>query len=424
MLTALLVLAVGCSKTDNADIEGLLQTVPADANAVAVVNVDRLAKSLGCKTDGKTITLSSEAELAIDKGAINEEGRRIIRDICQGNSGVALSNIVYFSAARDYVTGLLDDPDKFISFVQKYEGNDSIAIEVRSEGDARMVGHAVVIGNQFWISATGTPDEEQLQHYKTLKGPQSFAANDVASRLVSDTDVVTFVADINKAIADIPNKKEVRMGLAFALEDPSYVAGGLAVEKKNVSMKAAVLNSDLKPAKLLIPTGKIDTKMVKDFDGAAEAFLAVYLPKELMKKVADLAGMSGGVNGGLAQAIGQLEGTVAARVGKNTDDIEARVRTTGQDFIQLTQLLQMLGINVTRDGDLLTLSTGEKNFEGSITSVDAASALKGAWIGVIAADTPARDTKTTLLLKEEKKSLVLDMKVEGGLDALINMALK
>lgn len=424
ILTAMLIVAAGCSKTDNGDLEGLLETIPADANAVAVVNISQLADAFGCKTDGKTITLNSEAKLALDNGAMNDETKKLIGEICEGNSGISLTNIVYFSAARDYVTGLLDDPDKFVSFVQNHEGNDSTAVEVRTAGDARMVGHAVVIGNQFWISNPGVPDEEQLQHYKTLKGPQSFAANDVASRLVSDKDVVTFVGDLNRIISDIPNKKEIRMGLAFILDDPSYVSGAVSVDKQTVSLRADVLNSDLKPAKLLIPTGKIDTSMVKDFDGSAEAFMAVYLPKELMKKVGDLAGMSGGNSGGLADAIGQIEGTVAARVGKNSNNIEARVRTTGKDFIQLTQLLQMFGVNVTRDGDLLTLSTGERDYEGSITSVDAASAFKGAWMAVMAADTPARGTLTTVTLKEEKKSLTLDMKVEGGLDALVTMILK
>lgn len=424
ILTALLIIAAGCSKTDNADIEGLLQTVPADANAVAVVDLEKIADVFGCKTDGKTITLNSEAKLALDNAAMNAQSKRAIIDLCEGNSGIDLTKLVYFSAARDYVTGLLNDPDKFVAFIRKYESNDSTTVEVQSSGEARLVGHAVVIGNQFWMAYPGTPDEDQLQHYKTLKGPQSFAANDVAAHLISDTDVVTFVADINKAISDVPNKKEIRMGLAFILDDPSYVAGGVSVEKKNVRLKADVLNSDLQPAKLLIPTDKIDTDMVKDFDGTAEAFLAVSLPKELMKKIGDLASMTGGAGGGMAQAIGQIEGTVAVRVGKNTDDIEARVRTSGKDFIQLTQMLQMFGVNVTRDGDLLTLSMGKHNYDGSITSVDAAKAFKGAWIALTAADFPARDSKTTLTIKEEKKSLTLDMTVEGGLDSLTGMILK
>lgn len=425
ILTALLILAVGCSKTDLGDAEGLLQTVPADANAVAVVNLQKMADAFGCKSDGKKITLSSEAKLALDNAAMPADAKKTIMDICEGESGIALTSLVYFSAARDYLTGVLDDPDKFVSFMQKHESNDSTSVEVTTVGDARIVGHTVVIGNQFWASYPGAPDEEQLQHYKTLKGPQSFAANEAASRLISDKDVVTFVADINKALSEMPYKKEIRMGLAFLLDDATYVAGGISVDKTTVNLQASVLNSDLKPASLLVPTEKIDTGMVKDFDGTATAFLAMGLSKELLKKIGDLSSVSGGKSGGMAEALSQIEGTVALRVGgKSSDNIEARVHASGKDLIQLTQMLQFFGVNVVRDDDLLILSVGDHDYDGSLTSVDAASAFKGAWIAAMVSDVPARDTKTILTIKEEKKSLVLDMKMEGGLEALASMIMK
>lgn len=423
MLMAVLLLAAGCSKTDHSDLEGLLNTVPADANAVAVINIEKIADKLGCKSDGKKITLTSEVRLALEKGAANEDTKKFITGICDGDAGVSLYSMVYFSASRDYLTGLLDDPDKFVEFMQKQESTDSTSVEVQTIGDARLVGHAAVIGNQFWISYPGTPDEEQLQHYMTLKGPQSFAANDAAKSLVSDDDVVSFVADINRAISGMPDKKQIRMGSAFIFDDPAYLAGGVRIDKRDVLLKANVLNSDLKPSKLLIPVDKIDTSMVKDFDGTAEAFMAVALPKELLKKLAELASMPGAA-GSIGSALSQIEGTVAARMGDKTQNIEARVHSTGKDFIQLTQLLQMFGADVTRNGDILTISVGGKNFDGALTSVDAASAFKGAWIGLMIAHFPGRESTTTATLKEDGKSLQLDMKIAEGVDDILTMMLQ
>lgn len=418
----LLLIAAGCSKSDNSQLEGLLNTVPADANAVAVINIEKLADAVGGKTDGKKITLTSEVRLALEKSGAGEKANKTLTQICDGESGISLTSLVYFSASRDYLTGMLDDPDKFVEFMQKQEATDSTTVEVRQAGDARLVGHAAVIGNQFWISYPGTPDEEQLQHYLTLKGPQSFAANDAAERLVSDEDAVTFVAGLNRIISDLPDKNRVRMGMAFVFEDPSYLSGGIRVDKKDVIMNAGVLNSDLKPSKLLIPVDKIDTSMVKDFNGTGEAFLAVALPKDLMKKLAELASMSGG--GAMATAIGQIDGTMAVRSNADYSSVEARVHSTGKDFIQLTQMLQMFGAQVTRDGEILTISAGDRNFDGGITSVDAAKAFKGAWLGLMVDHYPGRDSRTVATFKEEDKSLRLNAKVEGGVDDLITMLFK
>lgn len=423
ILTALLIIAAGCSKSDNSQVEGLLQTVPADANGVAVINIERLADAIGCKCDGKKIELTSEVKLALEKSAAGENARKALTAICDGESGISLSSLVYFSASRDYVTGLLDDPEKFIAFVQKQQATDSTTVEVRKAGDVRLVGHAAVIGNQFWVSYPGMPDEEQLQHYLTLKGPQSFADNDAASRLVSDEDVVTFVADISRAISDLPDKNQIRMGMSVIFEDPAYLAGGVTVKKKDVSLSANILNSDLKPSKLLIPVDKIDTSMVKDFDGTAEAFMALALPKELMKKIGDMASMAGGQSA-MVTALSQIEGTVAVRADENYQNVEARVHSSGKDFIQLTQLLQMFGAQVTRDGDILTISTGQRSFQGALTSVDAASQFKGAWLGMMVAHYPGRDSSTVATLKEDNKSLRLDVTVDGGVDDLLTILFK
>lgn len=418
----LLLIAAGCSKSDNSQLEGLLNTVPADANAVAVINIEKLADAVGGKTDGKKITLTSEVRLALEKSGTGEKANKTLTQICDGESGISLSSLVYFSASRDYLTGMLDDPDKFVEFMQKQEATDSTTVEVRQVGDARLVGHAAVIGNQFWISYPGTPDEEQLQHYLTLKGPQSFAANDAAERLVSDEDAVTFVAGLNRIISDLPDKNRIRMSMAFVFEDPSYLSGGIKVDNKDVIMNAGVLNSDLKPSKLLIPVDKINTSMVKDFNGTGEAFMAVALPKELMKKLAELASMSGG--GAMATAIGQIDGTLAVRSNADYSSVEARVHSTGKDFIQLTQMLQMFGAQVTRDGEILTISAGDRNFDGGITSVDAANAFKGAWLGLMVDHYPGRDSRTVATFKAEDKSLRLNAKVEGGVDDLITMLFK
>ena len=50
--------------------------------------------------------------------------------------------------------------------------------------------------------------------------------------------------------------------------------------------------------------------------------------------------------------------------------------------------------------------------------------MKGAWIGVVSDGFIARDVVTVTRLVPEKKSLRLDVEVEGGVDALMNAFLR
>ena len=184
---------------------------------------------------------------------------------------------------------------------------------------------------------------------------------------------------------------------------------------------AAVLNSDMKPAELLLPVDKVDASVVKSFDKGGGIFIAAAVPKKLVKKISDLAGSMMG--GSSAQALGVLEaidGTIAVRADSGLTEGEARIQTTGKNFGDFSNMLQNLwGVTVTRDGDMLTAVYGSKDFTGSITPSEAADMLKGAWIGVVSDGMIARDVTNVTKLSVDKNSLRLDFEAKGGVDAII-----
>lgn len=57
-------------------------------------------------------------------------------------------------------------------------------------------------------------------------------------------------------------------------------------------------------------------------------------------------------------------------------------------------------------------------------AAQAADKMKGAWIGIIACGTPARDMTTVARLIPDNKSLKLDVEIDGGVDALITALFK
>lgn len=423
MAVMLLSMVAGCSKSSNDDADSLLRTVPADAASVVLINVGTIVEKLDGKTDGSTIKLSKEHTKAIaESKALKDEDKKSLKDICDGETGMALNSFVYFSAARSYITGLLNDPEKFIEYEKKQNPQYSVV----EEDGAKVLGSMAVIGNQFWICMTGTPDIEQLKYYQKLNDKQSYAASDAASLLSDTGKSVTYVADINKSLDLIPNATYVRLGSSLIFKDMAYIAGYADLEKKNLVASAAVLNSDMKPAELLLPADKIDASVVKSLGDGGNLYLAMAFSQKLVKKISDIAGTAMGQGSGqIASVLEAIDGTVAVRTNSSASDFEAKIQTTGKDFADLSAILQNLfGMTVSRDGNILTAVHGGNDFTGKVSSSQAADKIKGAWIGIVSDGFMARDVVTVTRLVPEKKSLRLDVEVEGGVDALMTAFLK
>lgn len=423
-IITILFVAVGCSKGgDNNDADSLLRTVPADASSVAMVNVGHIVDKLGGETDGATIKLSKELTEAIKESrALKDEDKEHVIDVMDGKTGLALNSFVYFSAARTYITGLLNDPEKFIAYVQsKYP-----SIQWRDEDGGKVWGSIAVVGNQFWICTTGTPDVEQLKYYQQLNDKQSYVSSDAVSLLSDNEKAVTFVADVNKSIAFLPNSTYLRLGSSLIFNDMSYIAGFADIEKKNIIASAAVLNSDMKPAELLLPTEKIDVSVVKSLGESGNFVAALGVSEKLVKKISDVAGTAMGQSSdAFAGVLKAIDGTIAVRAGASLDDVEAKVQTNGKDFADLSNIIKSFwGMTVTRDGNILTAVRGNKEFNGPVSVEQAADKLKGAWIGIVSDGMIARDVVSVTRLVPEKKSLRLDIEAEGGVDAFLNAILK
>lgn len=418
----LLFVAVGCSKSggDN-DADSLLRTVPADASSVALLNIAHTVDKLGGKSDGATIKLSKEYIEAIKNSqALRDESKKQILDTFEGKTGIALNSIVYFAAARTYITGLLNDPEKFIA----YEQEQNPSLQWSDEDGGKVMGPLAVVGNQFWICTTGTPDVEQLKYYQQLNEKQSYVSSDAVSLLSDTKKAVTFVADVNKSLAFLPNSTSIRLGSSLIFNDMTYVAGYADIEKKNINASVSVLNSDMKPAELLLPTEKIDTSVVKSLGGGGNFIAAIGVSEKLVKKLSDAAGSAFKGADAFAGMLKSIDGTIAGRASSNRSDMEVIVQTNGKDFADLSNLIQnFTGMTVMRDGTTLTAVSGNKDFNGPISAEKAADKLKGAWIGVMTDDL-ARGVVTVCRLVPEKKSLILDIEAEGGLDAFLNAVLR
>lgn len=421
-LIMLLLVAGGCSKSVSDDAASLLKTVPADASSVVMINVANALEKLGGSTDGTTIKLGKELQKKIDESdVIKAEDKQLIKDICDGNTGVAITSMVFFSGARSYFSGFLNDPEKFLAYLEKETGATIV-----EENDAKVIKNFVVIGNQFWICKGGRPDVDQLKYYQELNEKQSYASADAASLLLDVDKVVTFVSDVDKTLSLIPQAPYLRMASALIFNDMAYFAGSGDFQKKSFVAEAMILNSEMKPAELLLPVDKIDTSLIKSFGQDADIFIAAGVPQKLTNKIIDIAGTVMGPNAkAFSGVLEAIDGTIAVRMDAAMTNKEALIQTNGKNFNNLSSVLQgLLGMTVTRDGDTVTAVGGTKDFTGSISPAFAADKLKGAWFGGVENGFIFRDVTAVAKLTPDKKSLRLDVEVQGGVDALITALTK
>lgn len=431
-MAVMLIVAASCSKSGNDDSSSLLRTIPADASSVVILNLQETVESFGGKTDGTTIQLPDDIRKMVSGSqAVSDRNKQIFDDICAGETGVSITSLAFFSSARQYITGLLNDPEKFGSYIVKMSENpaDSTAtpVSVVDENGAKLIGrNIVVIDNQFWMCTEGTPDIEQLKYYQKLNDKQSYASSETAPLLLEEGKVVTYVADIQRTFARMGQSTYLRMGASLMFKDMAYIAGTAHFEKKNLVSASKVLDSDMHPAELLLPTEKIDPSVVKSLNRNGDVFFAAGVPQKLSKKITGALTSVFGGNNSMLTSLEQIDGTIAACFDLSGRSLQAVISTTGKDFTTLSNTLQMIpGLGVTRDGDRLTVKYGDTGVaEGALTAEVAASRLKGAWIGCVSSDVPSKGMNTVARLVPDNKSLRLDIEIEGGLEALTTALLK
>ncbi|MDE6342999.1 MAG: DUF4836 family protein [Muribaculaceae bacterium] len=425
ILSVLMLVVASCSKSSNDDAASLLKTVPADASSVAVVNIPHTVEALGGKIDGNKISPSKDMMKIIDGSAsLTPERKALLKAICDGESGISPTALVYYSAARSYISGMLDDPDKFIAFIQKHSSPEGEApLTVRQENGARIVGLNVVIGNQFWICTEGQPDVEQLKYTQQLNDRQSFAGSEAAAKLLDPDKVINFVVDYNRTMMKMPELSYVRMGMALAFEDIAYLSGSADFRKGTLVAQASVLNSEMTEADLQIPVKKLDAADIRQLKGAADIFFAIGLSPKLTKSIAEslkdipIAKM-------IAPALSEIDGTVAVRLDSSLADAEAYIQTTGKNFSDMSYIAEtMLGMSVKRDGDKVIMTKGNPDFTGTVTPEEAADKLKGAWLGFMSYSVLHRDLTTMIRLTPHKKSLMVEAEITGGVEPMLKILL-
>lgn len=372
-----MVMAVGCSSDSSSEAESLLKTVPADVDAVAMLNVEQLLKKGGCKVNGTEIELPADLRKKIEQMK-DTAARNTIMTIAGGEAGVSPKAICIFYGTRTFITGLLEDPSAFKSYVEKRMESPFV-----EDGGANVNRNIAFIGNQFWIGIPGLPESAELVRYTKLSKDQSMAGHPYAEKLTSMKEDMEGMADLGQVLGiSGRSRAQISMAMAALFDKATMIGFKGNVGKTNVEISARFLNSKGEPAKYLLPTGKIDTKLIEKTGAKTESLVAADVPSGLVKKITGMFALfGGGLPESLTAPLEEIEGTLVLSGGP--DGMTGIVSTAKAPSPALVELAgEQSRMTVTVDGKSMLLNKG-KVPGGRIEVSSVAGCFKGAMFGAV-----------------------------------------
>ena len=431
-LAALILPALNSCKKETADVGDLLSTVPSSAGAVVGFDLTSILEKAGCKVNGSDITPGKEVTAWIERQKdVKDSEREVLKLILNGESGVDPSGAIFFTDAyNSYVTVMLADTKKFTDFVESRSGNGF----ADGGNDVRSCGNVAVKGAQAWVcvSSDNTIDTKAVANYSTLSPEQSFASNGFASTLTEmKTDIVGWgeIKSLLKTAGAYRQMSTVSLVGGMLFDDASSFSFNVDFRKGSLVSSLSVLNSKGTVAKYLLPAEKIDLATLKSIATTAQAFGAVCITKDLVKKIENIASSLGGSSFTAAlNALKPIDGTVAVAfsdIDSTSDNLSGVVTTDGTPTLDLLSAISSFA-PTRKDGKLVRFSKG--TVSGGLDVQKCADLLKGATMGFVM-DMPKGghglgDEIRTLALAfvPESGGMKLDMTMEGA-DQSVNILL-
>lgn len=348
-----------CSSDRSADVRGILQTVPADASAVVVIDVKTLADKQDLKFD------NNDMQDLVAAGAVEP------------------SAAVFFTEGyNSYLTGYVADTDKFKAWTEKKFGE-----QFQKDSDMETCGNTLLNGNRFWLCITSrnTIKASDVKHFSSLSEKQSILVNETVAEMEHLSHAVNGWGDIkgclNSAGLDFANRATATMVIESIFSDAVEFTFNADLDEKGVEADLNILNSKGGIAKFNFPTAKIDTSTIASLGGSAPGVMAIAVSPEMVKKLREETGGKGfSMIGVLANIITCVDGTCAA-VFADADNVRGVISTTGHSTSDLSQMLQEFGMEVSMEGKNLLVHKGE--VKGGINVKETANQFKGAMAGVV-----------------------------------------
>lgn len=365
----------GCDSGSEAEMLDLLEAVPADAGAVAAVNLERILTDAGSKVKDGII----EPDAAMTS-AIENVGRYTndLRCILEPDNGVDADVLVIFwRGGYTFIAGNLRNPEQF----KQFWGTQGAVFTAADDG-IQTADRIAIRNNRFWICNNRPGDGTMASIARTTK-ENSMAATPFAKRLSEANHDAIFTTDLSLLAESLPSSMQARLLFSMLFKDAAKADGFCDFKKKGRwELEMTIVTPDHKEAQFLLPTESIDPQDIKNMDCSADVIAAAAVPHKMVEKIFKMANVFGGtLPEGFADALKPIDGTIVVAASPADDIIAGSINTSQQPLSALTDALGTLGYQSRIDGRRILFNNG--SIVGKLPLQHYADDFKGAIAGII-----------------------------------------
>lgn len=423
LLSACLVIAMlagfNSCKEDRGDMTGLLSTVPSSAAGVIGLDLKSILTDMGCKVEGNEIKPGKDLQSVLNN--MKDDNKTQFLKLFDGTSGVSPEcAVIFYDANRMFITLSLYDVDSFYKSVESSKG-----MTFSDEGNGvKVCGNTAVKGAQAWVclSSGKRIDVDAIAAYSKLKSSQSFLSTDMAEKFVDGNNDIVGWGQIQALLSGTMsrgNMQILNMVTGFLFDDASDLSFTINFEKGKFTCKALILNEDGKPAKYLLTSDKIDTKVIESLGETCDGLLAFTVTPKMIKKFEKVASAFGGTLGNIGETLKNVDGTVAVVSSSPDNDgfqsLNGVITTKGDVSMELKDLVSSGIAPIREDGKYLRFSKGVVS--GSLNVADCANMIKGSCLGAVI-DLRGMEIAGNYIPKDASEvsfhSMALTLMPEGG----------
>lgn len=398
LLLLLVIIGGACTKSNEDDSLELLSTVPADASAVAVLNLNTIVDRCGGSVkDGKITDPGKLDDLA--RKMLKADQQKVALRLLSPESGIECSSAVYFAyRGQDYLYALVADEEALRKSIDALWPGEWL-----TTGKVTHKNRAAICNGRFLLLPNA--DASVAETFANLSEPESFSSNEYAATLAKSTDAMCAWATIEgmmKASSlSFSEQTMAKMALGMSFNSPKYLTATANIDSDGTTVTASILDANMKPAKCELQLSKLDTKLIASLGGNANTVVAASVSEKLVKQFVQLAQSFGGnMPQAYNDALGSLDGTVVIALSEDMSKIDSdnvgykgAIQTNGKNNATLLQALEAFTGKATIDGN--TFLFGNEGYGNGIAPLaDVAKRFEGAWLGVATA-VPVADTKET-----------------------------
>lgn len=293
-MAGLLLLLCSCSNKE--DERQLLETIPADAEMVTLINLHDIIKETGAGISGDKLTLPDAYK------TLAAQGKGSVPDLLM-QGGVKLTYAAAFTAnGITYLSGFVADQEAFRAYIEQ-----TTRQKFAAKGKVQVCESVVIDGDRFWYSQPG--HETDIETFAATDADNSIAVSAIGKILLEEADDKAFCGFTTTSTLTKSNVgNHNAMILAMMFGNVKYVTFEADIDEHGVEMDGKLLDSTLKPVENTGFFTRIDEKVLASLFGKGDMFMVIGIEP---KKMSALAGLFSAQD---SKAVNSFQGTFALAV--------------------------------------------------------------------------------------------------------------